>query len=162
MVHDHGVHIHTYDPSNQAQCNMTSSPDKLSLSTSDLFDEELDILTRLDIYSFQFFWLGPAGTKCSCCFELVLWILNDGIPDVVVNDGPVSLLPELALARSEEKTSQDPTRRNLKIFCPRTQEGNILLSLPFQTCATCSKKPGSRNKGSLKTRTLESSTQKAK
>ena len=113
MVHDppsnHGTNIHTHDTSNQTQRNMASSPDNLSLSTSDPLDEELDDLTRLD--SFQFLRPGPTGTKCSCGYELVLGNLNDGIPVVVVNDGPVSLLPELAHARREEKTIQDPTRR---------------------------------------------------
>ena len=130
MIHNlpsnHGIHVHAHDSSNQAQCILTFSPHHLSASTSDPLDEELDDLTRLD--SFQFFRLGPTGTRCSCGYELGLGNLNDGIPVVVVNDGPVSLLPELAHARREEKTIPDPTRKNLKSFCPRIQEGNILFT----------------------------------
>ena len=138
MVHNppsnHGIHIHTHDTSNQTQCNMTSSPDNLSLSTSDTLDEELDVLTRLD--SFQFFRLGPTGTKCSCCLEQVLWTLNDGIPDVVVNDGPVSLLPELALAKRQQSSRQDPKRRNLNNWSnSRRKRGKnfpLFFNLPLQ------------------------------
>ena len=90
---NHGVHIHTHDPSNQAQCNMTSSPDHLSPNISDPLDEELDDSTQLLLRT------GALN-------------INEGIPNVVVNDGPVSLLPELALAE-QQSSRQDPKRRNL-------------------------------------------------
>ena len=110
---------------------MTSSPDNLSLSDSDTLDEELDVLTRLN--SFQFFWLGPTGTKCSCCFKQVLWTLNDGIPDVVGNDGPVSLLSELALAKRQQSSRQDPKRRNLNNWKTMQKTSlSLFFNLPLQ------------------------------
>ena len=132
------------DTSNQAQCNMTSSLLHLSLSTSDPFDEELDVLTRLD--RFQFFRLGPAGTKCSCCFELVLWTLsNDGIPDVVprnVNGGLLSLLQLCAFKRNQ--TLRLDQRRSLGFNLSGLETNEFLFTfaiLPhtFDACSLASR-----------------------
>ena len=132
MVHDppsnHDVHIHTQDSRNQAQCYTTSSPDHLSLSTSDPFDEELDVLTRLDICSFQFSgWdlQEPNATAASNWYSGFSTMAS--LTSLSMMDQCLSFQNSRA-RQARGKTSQDPTRRNLKIFCPRTQEGNILFT----------------------------------
>ena len=169
----HGIHIIMFtQPNDMAHSNMNSTPDHTRLTALHFFDENLDNFpggtfagaSRIPDRTRPHRLMAPAaaalGTQTQQRRHSV---------DVVLNAGLLSLLPKLALARRDGKPLQDPTRSNLKVFCPGTHEGNSLftfffVSLPFQTCATCSKKidpkPGSRNKGSSKFPTLSNPVSK--